>query len=472
MNGRNSRAAVTLFVVAALCGCGGSSPGWGATRHDATRAAQPAHAESSSADEAGGVAVATGGEAEWAPPPAEASGDSTPRVVPVSPGSSTSTTITTTTTITVEDVAPMVQIEPVPQQVPQYALLTAASVGDHDRRGPYLQFLQRHPYEARRVGLDMSRRVRFSVQDAYGRPVGDARIELDGAGVSVEGRTHGDGVWDFYPGVSMPGRAGRMRARIQLDQLSADTLVDVPAYGDGQDITVRFTGVAAQPAPVLDLAFVIDVTGSMGDELRYVNAEVVDITRRVRDEVPEVTVRVGAVFFRDRTDSLPLQQIQMTTDVEGFAQAMLQVQASGGGDYPEDIDSGLAAAMNRLAWTPGAATRVAVLIGDAPPHRYQSTYTYRHAMIDAAARGIRILPVAASGANREVEFLFRALGAFTSTPYVYLTDDSGVGNPHLEADTDRVAVEYFADLLSRLLISDLRGQGMHEPGPFGPNGRQ
>ena len=88
-------------------------------------------------------------------------------------------------------------------------------------------------------------------------------------------------------------------------------------------------------------------------------------------------------------------------------------------------------------------------------------------MISAAQRGIRILPVAASGANREVEVLFRAMGTFTSTPYVYLTDDSGIGNPHQEADTDRVAVEYFNDLLTRLMISDVRGWGMHEPGSFG-----
>ncbi len=89
-------------------------------------------------------------------------------------------------------------------------------------------------------------------------------------------------------------------------------------------------------------------------------------------------------------------------------------------------------------------------------------------MNEAAARGIRILPVAASGADRKVEYLFRAMGSVTSSPYVYLTDDSGIGNPHLEADTDRVAVEYFADMLTRLVISDLRGEGMHEPGVFGP----
>ena len=36
-----------------------------------------------------------------------------------------------------------------------------------------------------------------------------------------------------------------------------------------------------------------------------------------------------------------------------------------------------------------------------------------------------------------------------------------------EADTDRVGVERFNDMLVRMVLSDLRGGGMHEPGPLG-----
>jgi hypothetical protein len=168
---------------------------------------------------------------------------------------------------------------------------------------------------------------------------------------------------------------------------------------------------------------------------------------------------------------LVVQQIPFTTDVTGFAAAMQGVSAGGGGDYPEDMNAGLEAALSRQPWSDGTAVRVLVLVADAPPQHYpDENFTYREAMRDAATRGIRVLPVAASGADRTVEYLFRALGAFTSTPYVYLTDDSGVGAPHMEADTDRVAVERFADLLTRLVTSDLAGRGMHEPGPLGPQG--
>jgi hypothetical protein len=88
------------------------------------------------------------------------------------------------------------------------------------------------------------------------------------------------------------------------------------------------------------------------------------------------------------------------------------------------------------------------------------------AMRDARAAGIRLLPVAASDADRSVEYLFRALGAYTSTPYVTLTDHSGIGDDHLEADTDRIEVERLNDLLVRLVVDDLLGRGMHAPGDW------
>jgi hypothetical protein len=190
---------------------------------------------------------------------------------------------------------------------------------------------------------------------------------------------------------------------------------------------------------------------------------------RIEAEAPGVHVRVSATFYRDRVDEAVVQQIPFTTNVAGFAAMMQNVNASGGGDYPEDMNAGLEAAMTRLSWSEGPAVRAIVLVADAPPQQYaDEQYTYRQAAADASRRGIRIVPVAASGADRNVEYLFRALGTMTSTPYVYLTDDSGVGNAHMEADTDRVAVERFNDLLTRMIVSDLRGQGMHEPGPLGP----
>ncbi len=343
-------------------------------------------------------------------------------------------------------------------------VLTAATVPDADRRAEYLDYLLRHLGEAARLALDLSRRARFRVVDAAGHPVHDALLTLIGNGYRADGRTHADGRWDFFPSLSAPQASGTATLFIQTGTASARAQVPVSGQGDGRDILIRLPGAVAVSPPVLDLAFLIDVTGSMSDELRYVNEEVVGIVGRLREAVPNVQVRVAATFYRDRGDIVPISQIPFSTNLQSFVAHMRLVEANGGGDYPEDLNSGLAAAMTTLQWSQIPAARVLVVIADAPPQHYQDfPYTYLHAMTDASRRGIRLLPVAASGANREVEYLFRAMGAFTSTPYVYLTDDSGVGGHHMEADTDRVSVEMFSDLLTRLLISDLRGQGMHEP---------
>lgn len=495
---KTSKLALLLTIATAL-GCGGGrspSLAGGTTSYASSGEGEAqgyAVETSSSADVA--VRVSAQPVSTPAPPPAMADvgradlggADMGPRVVtgsegagevavvspgfaPTSPTTTVATTTTTTVTVTVApDIAPPVVV-PQQQHVPMARVLTAASVGDSDRRGNYLEFLGRHPYETRRLGLDMTRRVRFRVVDAQGQPVRDARIQLVGGGRQISGRTHADGGWDFFPSVAAPQVAGRMTAQVQVGQRVASTVVDIPRAGDGQDVTFRLGHVVARRSQRLDLGFLIDVTGSMEDELRYVNQEIADIVSRIRAEAPEVQVRVGATFYRDRSDAVPLQQIGFTSDITGFARAMQSVRASGGGDYPEDLNGGLETALRRMAWSEDDAVRVLVLIADAPPKRYGTQFTYREAMNDASARGIRVMPVAASGANREVEFLFRAMATYTSTPYVYLTDDSGVGNAHMEADTDRVAVEYFNDLLSRLVVDDLHGRGMHEPGGFGPVG--
>ncbi len=356
------------------------------------------------------------------------------------------------------------------QQRPPAGILTAASVGDVDRFENYLSYLNRHGRERSQLGLRMERRVRFRVIDRIGRPVNDARVEVKLAGgLRVEGRTHADGYWDFFPAVSARQSSGQAVVTVHAGQQIVRTRAQIPHQRGSRQYIVRLPYDAGQRPRMLDLAFLIDTTGSMGDELRYVNREVVSIVRRVRATVPNVSVRVGGVFYRDRQDQTPLQRLGFSTDVQRFSRAMTRIHASGGGDYPEDLEAGLQQAMRGLSWRQGNAVRVLVVIADAPPQRYSDArYRYGDAMRDAAARGIRLLPVAASGANRTVEYLFRALGAFTATPYTYLTDDSGVGNPHLEADTDRVAVEKFSDLLVRMITSDLRGQGMHEPGAFGP----
>ncbi len=337
-------------------------------------------------------------------------------------------------------------------------LLTATAVPDADRWPDYRRFLTDHTDLRDELGLHMDRRVRVRVVDAAGNPINDAAVTVAGS-TALRGRTHADGVWDFFPEMDPSQRGGAVELEIAAGQTSTRALVD-PTNPE-----VRIVLPVASAAPsALDLAFAIDVTGSMGDELEYLTSELTMIVERIRAAAPGVTIRLGGVAYRDRGDAVPLATRPFDSDVKGFVAWLRSLHADGGGDYPEDMESGLQAALH-LGWSTGNACRVLVVLGDAPPKRYpDAQYRFTDAMRDARTAGIRLLPVAASGADRTVEYLFRAFGAYTSTPYVYLTDDSGIGNDHLEADAAPTDVERFNDLLVRMVVSDLHQHGMHAPG--------
>jgi hypothetical protein len=79
--------------------------------------------------------------------------------------------------------------------------------------------------------------------------------------------------------------------------------------------------------------------------------------------------------------------------------------------------------------------------------------TYRKAVKTAAAKGIKIIPITASGINRETEFLMKFTSILTNGTYVFITDDSGIGNPHLDPVVEDYEVEKLNDLLVRLIDS-------------------
>ena len=61
------------------------------------------------------------------------------------------------------------------------------------------------------------------------------------------------------------------------------------------------------------------------------------------------------------------------------------------------------------------------------------------------------MPVVASNADRETELFGRALAIMTGATYVFLTDDSGVGESHLEPIVGDYSVERLHDVIVRII---------------------
>lgn len=203
----------------------------------------------------------------------------------------------------------------------------------------------------------------------------------------------------------------------------------------------------------VDVVFVFDVTGSMGDELRYLQEEMKDVISRAKDATGGLNIRTGAVVYRDHDDEYITRISRLTSDIKTTQAFIDKQEANGGGDYPEAVPEALMAALNSSGWDANARARIAFLILDAPCHKDSATLALLHDQIlNAAAVGVRIVPVVCSGLDKSGELLLRAMALATNGTSFFLTDDSGIGHSHLKPATDSLKVEHLNDMLVRTIV--------------------
>jgi len=201
-----------------------------------------------------------------------------------------------------------------------------------------------------------------------------------------------------------------------------------------------------------DIAFVVDATGSMGDEIAYLKAELEDVLHKIKKQHKDIKVNTGSVFYRDKTDAYLVKKSDLTDNIKTTVEFIREQAAGGGGDFPEAVDAGLNTAINELSWSENALTKVIFLILDAPPHGDSESIKKMHELTKKAAeKGIRIVPITASGIDKSTEYLMRSVALASNGTYVFLTDDSGIGNDHIEPTTDEYQVELLNDVFTRLI---------------------
>ncbi len=207
---------------------------------------------------------------------------------------------------------------------------------------------------------------------------------------------------------------------------------------------------------IIDLMFVVDVTGSMGDELNYLKNEIADVVNRVSANDQNTVINLALLFYRDEVDQEELKyyDFKNVTTPEGLSEmqsAINSQKASGGGDTPEFVDEALTLAMEQQ-WSSGATTKIIFHILDAPPHSSEKDKErYKKAVNDAAEKGIRICPVLCSGADELTEYLTRQAAIYTGGTFIFVTDDSGIGNSHHDPNLPNATVELLNSLMVRLI---------------------
>ena len=120
----------------------------------------------------------------------------------------------------------------------------------------------------------------------------------------------------------------------------------------------------------IDVVFVIDATGSMVWVHNRVRERIEALSQYVRNLVP--LARFGVIAYRDYQDpEFVIRLSQPSFDIVKARSFMSKLDALGGGDIPEAVTEALRQAENTINWRAGAQ-RVLIVIGDAPPHRYEA----------------------------------------------------------------------------------------------------
>jgi hypothetical protein len=198
-----------------------------------------------------------------------------------------------------------------------------------------------------------------------------------------------------------------------------------------------------------DIMFTIDATGSMGDEMDYLKAELENIFDRLDKSIK--SKRLGLTFYRDHGDSFVVKEFDFSSDISKMKKFLNDHNADGGGDYEEALEKALKASLKK-AWNVNAKTRLLFLLLDAPPHyTRENVEIIKNQIKIAQEKGIKIIPIVASDANKNVEFLMRFFSVSTNGTYVFLTNDSGIGNDHLEPTNSKYKIEKLNDLIVRLI---------------------
>ncbi|RZJ71792.1 carboxypeptidase-like regulatory domain-containing protein [Flavobacterium sp.] len=212
--------------------------------------------------------------------------------------------------------------------------------------------------------------------------------------------------------------------------------------------------------PKVDIAFMVDATGSMSDEIEYLQAELSDVIKRTRAELGNAEISLSSVFYRDHGDEYVVKAFDFTKETEQVVAFIENQQANGGGDYPEAVTDALETSVNALSWNEDATSKLLFVLLDAPAHDdEQNVAKLQRLAKSAAEKGIRVVPIAASGMDKSAEYLMRSIALQTNGTYLFITNDSGIGNDHIKPTTDNYSVEMLNDLILRVIVQFSRLSG-------------
>jgi hypothetical protein len=344
---------------------------------------------------------------------------------------------------------------------PAYAAASIAA-GEWNDNANYREFQKWLTTEAALPfrAVDVSHRRFLVVRDEAGRAVPGCEVAVsDAAQRTVTLTTGPSGRALLFPRAEGLGE-GLVTATATCAGSSVTRPVPLAANDGFVDLRLPVLR-RLPPERTIDVAFILDTTGSMSEEIASVKATIAKVAAGLGEG--NVNVRIGLVEYKDRGDAFVTRVHPFATDAKGFAASMAGVSAGGGGDTPESVNEGIHDALTRLDWQAGSVGRFAFLVGDAPPHLdYQQDFSYAADMKTAAHRGIQIFTIAASGMDPLGQVVWRQIAQYTNAANMFVlrggAGPQSVGGGDPRSSCGGTHQNYSSGNLDALILSKINGE--------------
>lgn len=333
---------------------------------------------------------------------------------------------------------------------PQGGLVTAGEWNDLDNWDFYQKTLMKEPFKGFPDDWQMYTNHRIAVAiTAKNKPASNATVTLFRNDTPIwTAKTDNLGRAELWVGAfQKENELNTALLRLKVNE----QWVSTAAISETQVNRIALDETLPSPTNLVQIAFMVDATGSMGDELEFLKMDLKKVIAEVQKTNTQLKISTATVFYRDEGDEYVVKHSPFTEDINQTTEFISQQRADGGGDFPEAVDKALVQ-LNQLQWQPEARTRIAFLVLDAPPHNKPAVISsIQYSVKTAAASGIKLIPIVASGIDKTTEFLMRFIAMYTNGTYVFITDHSGIGNKHLEPSVGEYQVEKLSDLMVRLI---------------------
>ena len=263
-----------------------------------------------------------------------------------------------------------------------------------------------------------------------------------------------DTVW---AGVSDNTGKAELWAEMRPEESQADYLISCAGAPDINSPVPFMKGInkieldkSCRTFNAVDIAMVVDATGSMTNEIDFLKIELEEVIKHTFAEYKDLDLHVGSVFYRDKGDEFVTKYVDLKSDLLKVLNFIKLQRAGGGGDVPEAVHLALQTALDSLHWNSSTRTRILFLVTDAPPHEEAKDRIFE-LLREAAAKGVRIVPVICRGADKSTEFIMRTMALATNGTYVFLTDDANAEFVQNKTGPNLFYVQFLNSLLERII---------------------